>query len=102
MFLSVFFVTLYSCNVSHKLSKSEYDKFSTKGDSIIYNGIYVAKYSHLEWEYYRGHKTLEISLEKTSEGVDDMADKIVNYVRTKNRNLKIELVIPKNNLIFTK
>jgi hypothetical protein len=92
--LLTFLGTLYSCGVPRHLSKSEYDKFSSKGDSIFYNGICVAKYSHLEWEYYRGHKTLEISIEKMNSGVDDMADNIVNYVRTKNRNLKIELIIP--------
>jgi len=96
--LSVFFGTLYSCTVPRHLSKSEYEKFSSKGDSILYNGIYVARYSHLEWEYYRGHKTLEISVEKINSGVDDLADNIVNYVRTKNRNIKIELIIPKNKI----
>lgn len=97
--VSVFSFGCFSQRTLHHLSNDEYQKFSASGDSILYNGRCVAVYSHLEWEYYRGRKTLEVSLLKVHNGVDDMADKIVNYVRMKNRSIKVELVIPNNSLI---
>jgi hypothetical protein len=92
--MAIFISSCVSQRSLHHLSTDEYNKFSTSGDSIMYNNRCVAVYSHLEWEYYRGRKTLEVSLRKVDNGVDDMADKIVNYFRTKNGNVKIELVIP--------
>ena len=55
---------MMACHTQSKISKQEVAKFSVKGDSILYEGNYVAKFLRVEYEYYRGRKTLEISVEK--------------------------------------
>lgn len=83
------------------LSKDEMKKFEVKGDSIIYEGQYVAKFINLEWEYMprnsfgnKGRKTLEISVERINGGVDDMTDKIVDFIHTRYPKAKAEVKIP--------
>lgn len=84
-----------SCASRKPLSESEMSKFSIKGDSILYENQYVAKFLNLEWEYYKGSKTMEISVEQVSLGADAMTDKIVDFIRMKHPNAKAEVKIPR-------
>lgn len=86
---------LVSCATKTKLSKDEMSKFVITGDSILYDGIYVAKFVNVEWEYYRGNKTMEISVERINGGADEMTDKIVDFIITKHPKAKAEVKIPK-------
>lgn len=86
---------LVGCSTNKPLSKDEMAKFEMKGDSILYDNIYVAKYLNIEWEYYRGHKTMEISLEQIDGGANAMTDKIVDFIRTKHPKAKAEVKIPR-------
>jgi hypothetical protein len=84
-----------SCKNQSTLTKEDVKKFSVKGDSILYDGNYVAKYLNVEWEYYRGKKTLEISVERIGGGADQMTDKIVEYIIYKHPKSKAEVKIPR-------
>lgn len=95
LLFSLLATTLMAC-ITTKLPKEEMDKFEIKGDSILYEGKYVAKYLNSEWEYYRGNKTLEISLERINGGADEMTDKIVDFIITKHPKAKAEVKIPRD------
>ena len=92
MFLALMMV---ACHTQSKISKQEVAKFSVKGDSILYEGNYVAKFLSVEYEYYRGRKTLEISVEKINGGADQMCDKLVDYIIYKHPKAKAEVKIPR-------
>jgi hypothetical protein len=87
---------LVACGNSTKitLSEEEHAKFSHDQQFIYYEGNPVAKFHNIEYEYYRGHKVMEISLEQLKPGLDDFTDKIVDYVRTKNPKAKVEVKVP--------
>ena len=70
-----FLALMVACHTQSKISKQDFSKFSVKGDSILYEGKYVAKFLRLEYEYYRGRKTLEISVEKIEGGADQRCEK---------------------------
>ncbi len=94
--LIISFLTLMvACHTQSKISKQDFSKFSVKGDSILYEGKYVAKFLRLEYEYYRGRKTLEISVEKIEGGADKMCDKLVDYIIYKHPKAKAEVKIPR-------
>ena len=88
-------VVLASCSTHKKLSDSELAKFEIKNDTIYYQKEPVAVYLNIEWEYYRGHKTMEISVERINGGADEVTDKIVDYIVSKHRNAKAEVKIPR-------
>ena len=81
---------IVSCNSTKKTSKEELSRFSINSDPILYDGKFCAKYTELEWEYYRGKKTLEISVEKIG-GFDNMANSLMDYMRTRYPKAKIEV-----------
>lgn len=89
-------IFLVACGNSTKinLSDEEKAKFSHDQQFIYYNGEAVARFNNIEYEYYRGHKVMEISLEQLKPGLDDFTDKIVDYVRTKNPKAKVEVKVP--------
>ena len=86
---------MIACHTQSKISKQEISKFSIKGDSILYENKYVAKFLRVEYEYYRGRKTLEISVEKIEGGADAMCDKLVDYIIYKHPKAKAEIKIPR-------
>jgi hypothetical protein len=89
-------VILYSCGNSTKITLTEEEKakFSFDQQFIYYDGNAVAKFNNIEYEYYRGHKVMEISLEQLKPGLDDFTDKIVEFVRSKNPKAKVEVKVP--------
>jgi len=93
--LLMFTIVLFSCNTYKTLSKEELNRFTSKNDTISYDGQPVAVFLNIEWEYYRKHKTMEISVERIGGGADEMTDKIVDYIRTKHPNAKAEVKIPR-------
>lgn len=92
----ILIILLVSCSTIDKLPHDEFVKFRTSNDTIYYNNQAVAIYLNVEWEYYRGHKTLEISLERLNGAADQMTDKIVDYVVTKHPKAKAEVKVPRN------
>lgn len=90
--LSVLVLSCQSARPGSKkqTSKEELAKFSISGDTIFYEGQYCARYTELEWEYYRGKKTLEISVEKPG-GFDNSANAVMDFMRKKYPSAKIEV-----------
>ncbi|GAA0876365.1 hypothetical protein GCM10009118_27750 [Wandonia haliotis] len=88
---------LVSCSgIRYKmtLTEDELSKFSYDKEYIYYNSEKVAKFGYIEYEYDRGYKVLEISFEQLRPGLDDFTDKIVEFIRYKNPNAKVEVKIP--------
>lgn len=95
--LFILLATLIGCGgTKYKvtLSQDELDKFSYDKQFIYYDSVAVAEFGYIEYEYYRGHKVLEISVNQLKPGLDDFTDKIVEYIRYKNPNAKVEVKIP--------
>ena len=46
-----FLALMVACHTQSKISKQEIAKFSIKGDSILYENKYVAKFLRVEYEY---------------------------------------------------
>ena len=46
-------ILILSCNSQRQTSKDEIAKFSISGDTIFYENKYCARYTELEWEYYK-------------------------------------------------
>lgn len=88
-------LALASCSTYKKLPDSELAKFKTSNDTIYYDNKAVAVYLNIEWEYYRGHKTMEISVERINGGADEVTDKIVDYIISTHRKAKAEVKIPR-------
>ena len=95
LFIILTTLALASCSTYKKLPESELAKFRTSSDTIYYQNEAVAVYLNIEWEYYRGHKTMEISVERINGGADEVTDKIVDYIVAKHRNAKAEVKIPR-------
>ena len=89
-------LVLAACGNSTKiiLTEEEKAKFTYDQQFIYYEGVPVAKFHNIEYEYYRGHKVMEISLEQLKPGLDDFTDKIVEFVRSKNPKAKVEVKVP--------
>lgn len=93
----ILIITIFvaSCKPTSLLTKEDIKSFEIKGDSILYKGEYVAKYLNVEWEYYRGKKVLEISVERVNAGADQMTDKLVDWIIYKHPKAKAEVKIPR-------
>ena len=78
----------------NNLSEEERARFHFDQQYVYYDSVKVARFGNIEYEYYRGHKVMEISLEQLKPGMDDFTDKIVDYVRYKNPKAKVEVKIP--------
>jgi len=95
--LFILLTTLMACGgTKYKttITQAELEKFSFDKEYIYYESAAVAKFGYIEYEYYRGHKVLEISVEQIKPGLDDFTDKIVEYIRYKNPKAKVEVKIP--------
>lgn len=97
LILFILLSTLVGCGgtkYNTTITQAEIDKFSFDKEYIYFESQPVAKFGYIEYEYYRGHKVLEISVEQLKPGLDDFTDKIVEYIRYKNPNAKVEVKIP--------
>ena len=101
MFKNILFVFCFSlfvagCSPTEKLPQSEIDKFSVKGDEVFYEGKAVAQYESMEYEYYRGHFTLEYSMKQYEGGYNEMTEKIAKFLASKHPDAKIEVKVAKD------
>ena len=87
-------LTLMACKPLCNLTKEEQAKFETKGDTIYYNKEAFAYFTHIEYEYYRGDKRVEVSLTQLSKSTDCITDELVDYVHLKHPKVKVEVKIP--------
>jgi hypothetical protein len=96
LILFVLFVSFGCAGTKYKadLTEEEVTKFSYDREFIYFEGQQVAKFNYIEYEYFRGHKVLEISFEQLKPGLDDFTDKIVEFIRYKNPKAKVEVKIP--------
>lgn len=92
----LFFGLLYSCSPKIRTSKEELSKFSIKNDTIFYVNDAVARIYNYEYEHYRGHRTLEISIESFNH-LDNRTESLIDWVLTKKRNAKVEIREPIRN-----
>ena len=94
--LAILIFTLGCAGTKYKvnLTDEEVAKFSYDREFIYFEGQPVAKFNYIEYEYFRGHKVLEISFEQLKPGLDDFTDKIVEFIRYKNPKAKVEVKIP--------
>ncbi len=91
-YLIITLLFLFSCNSYNSITKEEYNKFLIKGDTIFYDEFPVGIFSSAELEYYRGHKTIEISIDRIPPiGIDDMSGKILDFLRNRHPKAKIEV-----------
>lgn len=88
-------IIFFSCSRYKKISKSDIDKFRSRNDTIYYDNIPVAIFTNVEWEYYRNHKVMEISVNQIKKGSDEMTDKIVDYIIYLHPKAKAEVKIPR-------
>lgn len=95
--LVVVLFTLFACSetrMKNTLTNSEKERFSYDQTFIYYDSLPVAKFYSIEYEYYRGHKVMEISVVQLKPGMDDFTDKIVEFIRFKNPKAKVEVKVP--------
>lgn len=76
---------LFSCKTL------EYSGMTNDGDTLYYNGVLCGKITNLEYEYYRGKKVVEISIEQYSIGFDEVTIKMVDYILSKHPDAKVEI-----------
>jgi hypothetical protein len=82
-----------SCSPKIKTPQSELEKFSHRNDTIFYLQEPIAKIYNLEYEHYRGHRTLEISIE-TFRPMDANTDPLIDWILMKKKNAKVEIRQP--------
>ena len=80
------------------LNKEEMKKYSVKGDSIFYNNIAIAVYTHWEYELNPSHgkkakPIIELSIRHIN--IPPMADELVKFIHTLHPKQKIEIVSPR-------
>lgn len=91
--LLIITISFWSCKTM-EIEKEDYSKFTTKSDTIYHDGIPVAVYLNIEWEYYMDKKTVEISVQRIGGGIDKMTDDIANFIRNRHPGSKVEVKIP--------
>lgn len=73
------------------LPQEEYDKFSLKGNEVLYEGTAVANFDVLEFEYYNGKLVKEYSLVQYTNYSNELSEKILRFMHMKFPDDKIEL-----------
>jgi len=76
-----------------KTSPQELSKFSHRNDTIFYLQEPIAKIYNLEYEHYRGHRTLEISIE-SFDYMDVRTEPLIDWILTKKKDAKVEIRQP--------
>jgi hypothetical protein len=95
IFIALSFVLLATSCASKKdtfvLPQEEYDKFSLKGNEVFYEGVAVANFDILEFEYYNGKLVKEYSLMQYTTYSNELSEKILRFMHMKFPDDKIEL-----------
>ena len=91
--VTIILLTILSCSPKIKTPQSELDKFSQRNDTIFYLQEPIARIYNFEYEHYRGHRTLEISIESFSP-MDVNTEPLIDWVLTKKKNAKVEIRQP--------
>jgi hypothetical protein len=98
--LTLIITSLFSCTVDKELlTKEDLSKWSSKNDTISYNGKPVAIYDHFEYElnpsHGRGAKPIvELSIVQISFEAETAG--LIRYVHTFHSKQKVEIVVPKH------
>jgi hypothetical protein len=82
-----------ACSPRLKTSPSELAKFSHRNDTIFYSGEPIARIYNFEYEHYRGHRTLEISIESFNH-MDYRTEPLIDWVLSKKKDAKVEIRDP--------
>ena len=77
------------------LSPEEFEKFSTQGYEVLYEGKPVANFEILELEYFKGELIKEYSLEQYSPFPNELSEKILRYMHMRYPDAKIEVKFQK-------
>ena len=86
--LTALIICLTACTT---VKSTMYEGITNKGDTIYYHGEKIAHVESIEYEYYRGKKTIEISINHYSEGFNDETDKIIYFILSKYPKSKVEI-----------
>jgi len=87
--LLILAITLFTACATIK--PSMYEGITNKGNIILYNGVTIAHVESIEYEYYRGKKTVEISLNHYSHGFNEETDKLIYFILSKYPKSKVEI-----------
>ncbi len=87
---------LFSCSTPAKLSSSESEKFSLRGNEVFYENTAVAKMGPMEYEYNRGSFIVEVSLIQYAAVYDSMTEKIAIFMSSRYPDAKIEVKVPRD------
>ena len=91
-FFKILVVLIVGCAPTYKTPPSELYKFTLKGDTVLYNKKPIAYLYSMEYEFYRGHYTLEYSLKQIgATTLNDTTRMIVDFVRLRHPNAKVEV-----------
>jgi hypothetical protein len=93
-------LTVASCKTKKDtfvLSPEEFEKFSTRGYEVLYEGKPVASFEILELEYFKGELIKEYSLEQYSPYPTELSEKILRYMHMRYPDAKIEVKFQKEN-----
>lgn len=82
-----------ACSPKIKTPPTELAKFSHRNDTIFYSGEAIARIYNLEYEHYRGHRTLEISIESFNH-MDSRTEPLIDWVLSKKKDSKVEIRDP--------
>lgn len=91
--LSFLFVVT-SCKIKKDtfiLPQEEYDKFSLKGNEVLYEGNVVATFGVVEFEYFEGKLIREYSLVQYTSYSNELTEKILRYMHMRYPDHKIEI-----------
>lgn len=91
--ISFFVILFLGCSPRLKTPPSELDKFSHRNDTIFYLEEPIARIYNLEYEHYRGHRTLEISIESFNH-MDGRTEPLIDWVLSKKKDAKVEIRDP--------
>jgi hypothetical protein len=96
MKITLFTILLFlviSCSPKIKTPPQELSKFSHRNDTIFYLQEPIAKIYNFEYEHYRGHRTLEISIE-SFDYMDGRTEPLIDWILSKDKNAKVEVRQP--------
>ena len=100
LMIAGFILALGSCSIDKEIiSKAEFEKWSTKNDTIFYNIKPVAYYDHSEYELNPGHGKYAKPIQElsiTQLRFDVKTDELIKYIHTIHPRQKVEIVVPRH------
>jgi len=93
LFTTLIMLLVISCSPKIKTPPGELAKFSHRNDTIFYLQEPIAKIYNLEYEHYRGHRTLEISIESFNY-MDINTEPLIDWILMKKKDAKVEIRQP--------